>query len=138
MLFRVDPQDGLPIYEQLVRQAKFAIANGSLLPGEHVPSVRELATMVAVNPNTVVRAYRDLQTEGLLVSIRGLGLAVSADAPSRCQNARIDLIRSRVRLMVLEARHVRVSDDELRRALEDELSRATPSSSGPPVNGVAT
>ena len=70
MLFNIDPGDELAIYDQIVRQVKFAIASGAVLPGELVPSVRELAKQVTVNPNTVVRAFRELQTEGVLETVR--------------------------------------------------------------------
>jgi len=71
MLLHIDPANGLPIYEQIVRQVTFAIANKALRVAEHVPSVREMAGMAAVNPNTVARAYRELQQQGILTTIRG-------------------------------------------------------------------
>ena len=64
MICHIDAGNGLPIYSQIERQVKFAVANGSLLVGERVPSVRELATQTAVNVNTVARAYRELQPAG--------------------------------------------------------------------------
>ena len=67
MFFHIDPSNGLAIYSQIVRQIKFAVAGEALRPGEMVPSVRELARELAVNPNTVSRAYRD----GRLGSIGG-------------------------------------------------------------------
>ena len=63
MFFTIDPSNGLAIYEQIVRQVTFAVANETLKPGDLVPSVRELARELAINPNTVARAYRDLQAE---------------------------------------------------------------------------
>ena len=66
MLISIDASSGLAIYDQIVRQIKFAIASEAVLPGELVPSVRELAKQVAVNPNTVARAYRELQAENVL------------------------------------------------------------------------
>ena len=73
-MISVDPSNGLAIYDQIVRQIKFAIASGAVLPGELVPSVRELAKQVAVNPNTVSRAYRELQSENVLETVRGTWL----------------------------------------------------------------
>ena len=61
MICHIDAGNGIPIYEQIERQVKFSIANGSLLVGERLPSVRELAVQAAVNVNTVARAYRELQ-----------------------------------------------------------------------------
>ena len=65
MLYHIDPSNGLAIYEQIARQVKFAVAQGALRTGDLVPSVRELAQTLAVNPNTVARAYRDLQSDGV-------------------------------------------------------------------------
>ena len=66
MFFHIDPTNGLAIYEQVARQVMFAVAGGALAPGEMVPSVRELARELALNPNTVARAYRELQARGRL------------------------------------------------------------------------
>ena len=100
MICQIDINNGIPIYEQISRQVKFAVANGSLLVGEHVPSVREMATSAAVNVNTVARAYRDLQAQGVLVSIRGTGLAVASDAPEKCRHERLEMIRERLRYIL--------------------------------------
>ena len=113
MICQIDSNNGIPIYEQICRQVKFAVANGSLLVGEHVPSVREMATRTAVNVNTVARAYRDLQAEGVLVSIRGTGLAIAADAPEKCRRNRLEMVRERLRYILREALQNGVSSDEI-------------------------
>lgn len=123
MLAHVDPSNGIPIYEQIVRQVKFAIADASLRVGDHVPSVRELASRLAVNPNTVARAYRDLQMLGLLLPIRGTGLAVSPAAPRQCQKERLELIRERLRAVLSEAVNNGVSHEEIRSLVESVLIR---------------
>jgi len=123
MLSNVDPSNGIPIYEQIVRQVKFAIADGSLNVGDHVPSVRELASRLAINPNTVARAYRDLQVGGLLLPIRGTGLAVAQGAPRQCRNERLDLIRERLRAVLSEAVNNGVSHEEIRSLAESVLVR---------------
>ena len=84
MFLAIDPQNGVAIYEQIVRQVNFAVAGEALEAGDLVPSVRELARQLAVNPNTVARAYRQLQADGVLETVRGTGLAVSAGAAKRC------------------------------------------------------
>ena len=75
MLIDLSESDGRPIYGRIADRMKFAIAGEVLRPGELVPSVRELSKQLVVNPNTVARAYRDLQGEGLLEPVRGTGLA---------------------------------------------------------------
>lgn len=130
MLLHIDPQNGIPIYEQIVRQVMFAVANGALKVSEHVPSVREMAGLAAVNPNTVVRAYRELQNLGILTPIRGTGLAVTPEAPVICRRARLDLIRERLRSVLTEAAQNQVDWDEVRKLVEIEIKRLSSRSSG--------
>jgi GntR family transcriptional regulator len=120
MICQIDTNNGIPIYEQISRQVKFAIANGSLLVGEHVPSVREMATSAAVNVNTVARAYRDLQAQGVLVSIRGTGLAVASDAPEKCRRERLEMIRERLRYIMREAIQNGVTLEEIHALVRSE------------------
>ena len=123
MFFSVDPANGLAIFDQIVRQVKFAVANGTLPAGELVPSVRELAKELAVNPNTVVRAYRDLTTEGILEPVRGTGLAVTADAVSHCEKERLSLLRERIRQVLAEAHSSKLEAAKVRTLVEEELVR---------------
>lgn len=120
MICQIDINNGIPIYEQISRQVKFAIANGSLLVGEHVPSVREMATSAAVNVNTVARAYRDLQAQGVLVSIRGTGLAVAGDAPDKCRHERLEMIRERLQYILREAKQNGVTAEEIHALVRSE------------------
>src|SRR3990172_5171579 len=103
MFFQIDFGDNLAIYDQIVRQIKFAVAGAVLKEGELVPSVRELARELAINPNTVARAYRQLQDDGVLEAVRGTGLAVAESARRQCQIERTKLIRARLRMVLEEA-----------------------------------
>lgn len=122
MFIQIDFQNGLPIYEQVVRQVKFAIAGEDFKEGELVPSVREIARELAINPNTVARAFRQLQTDGVLQSVRGTGLAVAPGAAERCRKDRVELIRARLTQVLSEAVQSRLDPDELRLLVERELS----------------
>ncbi|HEY2894024.1 MAG TPA: GntR family transcriptional regulator [Pirellulales bacterium] len=122
MLFNIDPNDGLAIYDQIVRQVKFAVAGGALKQGELVPSVRELARELAINPNTIARAYRQLQEDRVLAAVRGTGLEVAAGAQERCRAERVKLIRARLRQVLNEARQSRLANGDLRELVEKELS----------------
>jgi len=124
MFFLIDPSGGVPIYEQVVRQIKFAVAGRVVKPGELVPSVREVARQLAVNPNTVARAYRQLQADGVLEPVRGMGLQVAGTAPDICRRERLELIRRRLREVLTEARQSRLRDDEIRELVESELSQS--------------
>ena len=125
MFFAIDTANGIPVYEQIVRQVKFAVAREAIKPGEMIPSVRELARELAVNPNTVARAYRQLQTDGVLASVRGTGLEVAARARDRCRRETVELIRVRLRQVLLEAQQTQLSDAELRAIVETELRAIT-------------
>ena len=122
MFLQIDFQNGLPIYEQVVRQVKFAIAGEDFKEGELLPSVREIARELAINPNTVARAFRQLQTDGVLQPVRGTGLAVATGAAERCRSERVELIRARLVQVLSEAMQSRLEPDELRALVERELS----------------
>ncbi len=122
MFFHIEPHDGLAIYDQIVRQVKFAVAGGLLRPGELVPSVRELARELTINPNTIARAYRQLQDDRVLDAVRGTGLEVAVGARERCRAERLKLIRVRLRQVLTEARQSRLEPRELRELVEKELS----------------
>ena len=123
MFYHIDPANGLPIYDQIVRQVKFAAANERLRPGELVPSVRELARDLAVNPNTVARAYRELQAEGIVATVRGTGLELTPQAPNRCRQDRVQLIRQRIGQALEEAFQSELALDEIRTLIDDELTQ---------------
>jgi GntR family transcriptional regulator len=122
MLFHIEPNNGLAIYDQIVRQIKFAVAEGVLTRGELVPSVRELAFELGINPNTVARAYRQLQLDRVLDPVRGTGLEVATGSAERCRNERVKLIRARLRLVLAEARQSQLGIGELRELIDKELT----------------
>jgi GntR family transcriptional regulator len=122
MLFHIDPHNGLAIYDQIVRQMKFAVADGVLRPGELVPSVRELARDLAINPNTIARAYRQLQDDRVLQTVRGTGLEVAGGAAERCRSERLKLIRTRLRQVLAEAKQSKLDVRELRQLIDKELA----------------
>ena len=126
MFFQIEFGDTLPIYDQVVRQIKFAIAGGVLKEGELVPSVRELARELTINPNTVARAYHRLQDDGVLTSVRGTGLAVAADAAQRCRSERVELIRTRLQQVLAEAKQSRIDPSELRELVDQQLAKQVP------------
>jgi GntR family transcriptional regulator len=126
MFFRIDFGNGLAIYDQVVRQIKFAVAGKVLKEGELVPSVRELARELTINPNTVARAYRQLQDDGVLASVRGTGLAVATGAAGRCCEERVELIRTRLEQVLAEAKHSRLDPHKLRALVEQQLAKISP------------
>tara|TARA_R110002072_G_scaffold302710_2_gene487597 strand:+ start:94262 stop:94657 length:396 start_codon:yes stop_codon:yes gene_type:complete len=123
MIISIDAANGLAIYDQIVRQIKFAIASEVVLPGELIPSVREMAKQTAVNPNTVSRAYRELQSEGILDIVRGTGLQVTTAAVKKCRKDRQGLIQERLRAVLKEAQQSQLQVDEIRQLIDSELAR---------------
>lgn len=124
MFLQLDFADSLAIYDQIVRQYKFAVAGGVLKEGELVPSVRELARELTINPNTVARAYRQLQDDGVLTPVRGTGLVVATGARQRCRDEREELIRTRLELVFAEARQSGIDPRKLRTMVEKQLGIA--------------
>jgi GntR family transcriptional regulator len=86
--FRLDPATGVPAYRQIIDQVQSGIASGRLNPGAQLPTVRQMAVDLAINPNTVLRAYRELEIRGVLTTQQGTGTfiaerVVEADAQER-------------------------------------------------------
>lgn len=77
----IDTKSGVPFYRQIIEQVKFGIARGELSPGDQLPTVRQLAVSLSINPNTVIRAYRELEIEGLLDTHQGSGTFISNSQP---------------------------------------------------------
>ncbi len=122
MFFSIDPSNGVAIYEQIVRQVKFAVAEGTLGPGQLLPSVRVLSQQLALNPNTIARAFQQLQADGVLESLRGRGLAVCLSATEHCRQARQLLIAQRLRSVLAEGLYSGLAADELQRLVAEQLS----------------
>lgn len=114
MFFSIEPNNGVAIYEQIVRQVKFAVAEKSLKPGQLLPSVRLLSQQLAINPNTINRAFQQLQADGVLESLRGKGLVVRETARRDCVEARKRIITERFQGVITEALHSGLGPDELR------------------------
>ena len=122
MLFRPNPSSGVPIYLQLMEQVKHAIETGALRPGEQLPGMRPLAEELVINPNTVAKAYRELEHEGVIELRHGAGAFVSANARAKklTDKLRAGAGHRRRRRGKLRARGV--TDEEIRRLFEAELA----------------
>jgi GntR family transcriptional regulator len=129
MLNPIDPRSAVPIYVQVIEQIRQRVAAGVLAPGDQLPSVRELASQLLINPNTAVRIYRDLEREGLLEFHRGQGTFVSERAKALAERDRLRLLAKRLEDIVQQARTFGVSDDALADLLREVLSRS-PSRAG--------
>ena len=123
MIIKPNPSLGVPIYLQLVEQVKHAIETGALRAGDQLPSIRPLAEELVINANTVAKAYRELEREGVVELKQGAGAFVADTAPTRKGGA--DKFRGAQPLIartVDELRGRGLSDDEIRRLFEAELA----------------
>jgi len=125
LFFEVNASNGVPVYEQVARQIVSAIASGGLESGQMIPSVREMAKDLAINPNTVARAYRQLQDEAILETVRGSGIAVVTGAKQKCRTKRSKVIRGRIAGVMEEARQSQLTDDEIMKMIQTELKKKT-------------
>ncbi|TWT78073.1 HTH-type transcriptional repressor YtrA [Posidoniimonas polymericola] len=123
MFIQVNASNGVPVYDQIARQVTFAVADGALAAGDLIPSVRELAKELAVNPNTVARAYRELQSQEVVEPTPGVGLAVRSGARAACRKSRRDLMRRRVSESLSEALAAGLSPDEVETLFTSELKK---------------
>jgi GntR family transcriptional regulator len=122
MLFRPNPSSGVPIYLQLMEQVKHAIETGALRPGEQLPGMRPLAEELVINPNTVAKAYRELEHEGVIELRHGAGAFVSANAQAKKLTDRLRAAQTVVAAAVDKMRARGVTDEEIRRLFEAELA----------------
>jgi GntR family transcriptional regulator len=113
MWFRINPSLALPIYLQIIRQVEGGVERGTLRPGDRLPAVRELAVSAAVNPNTVARAYRELEERGIVETRRGAGTFIGKGSSTRPEPLQPELD-----LLLAEAGRMGIGDEELLRLVE--------------------
>jgi len=109
----ISTSDGVPIYLQIVNQVKYLVAAGRLGPGEELPPIRVLAEQLLVNPNTVARAYLELEREGLVLKKHGSGTYVSENGSPLARKERLKILQQRADALLAEAAHLGVELPEL-------------------------
>src|SRR2546421_668071 len=122
MLFELHDKSPIPIYEQIVSQVIFAVASDGLAAGEIIPSVRDMAQRILAHPNTVARAYHELERRGVVTAKRGVGMEVTPDAPRLCREQRQEIVRGQVREALRSAVASALSADDIRTLVNDELN----------------
>lgn len=113
MHLHISPAEGKPIYRQIVDQIKYLIAAGRLQAGEELPPIRVLAEELLINPNTVARAYRELEVAGLLSKRQGAGTYISGSGSPLAEQERVRIISERVDALLAEACQMDISTEEL-------------------------
>ena len=121
MFLRLTTTAGSPLYMQLMQQIRLAVENGALQDGEQLPGIRTLAEELVVSPNTVAKAYSELEHEGLLELRQGSGAFVFVDRRTRSLADRVQAARKRVGDLIERLRDEGLLDDQIRRMFEAEL-----------------
>lgn len=122
MFERINPRSSTPLYAQISARLRMAIAARELQPGASLPSVRQLAAQLRINPATVVQAYRELETEGLVATRHGAGTFVQEVSAERRDSDRAAEARRLARDLLADAGRLGISAAELRAALDQELN----------------
>jgi len=121
MLFNIDTTSSVPIYAQIIAQVKHAIAAGILRAGDGLPSLRETAGRLRINPLTVAKAYRDLEATGIVRTDHGRGTFVSTHSQELGEEYRREALDQAADRMLVEAYHLGASPDEVREVVENRL-----------------
>ena len=119
--FQCDPTSRVPIYRQLMDQVRQAVARGKLQPGRRLPSVRVLSRELVVNPNTVARAYTELERDGVLHTRQGLGVFVAAPQAELTAAARRERFTAALDCFLTEAVHLGFSSDDVTSAVTKRI-----------------
>jgi GntR family transcriptional regulator len=109
----ISTNDGVPIYLQIVNQVKYLVAAGRLAAGEEIPPIRVLAEQLVINPNTVARAYHELEREGIVTKRHGAGTYVSDNGSPLARRERMKILTQRIDALMAESRHLDVSVEEV-------------------------
>jgi len=119
-MYSIDSRSAIPVYEQLKRQIVLSIVSGRLDEGEKLPSIRELAAALRINPNTVAKTYRQLETDGYVSSRKGLGVFVSAGV-RELQSNRIEIFKELTDEYISKAAGLGLNADEIMKGLAGRL-----------------
>ena len=121
--FQVDSHSGVPVYRQMMDQIRYYMASGLLLPGDQLPSIRELAQQLAVNPTTVVKVYTELQHEGVLEMRHGKGAFVAESSARMTEVEREKALRRLARQLAVESSQMGAHPSLVLKLVEEELQR---------------
>ena len=121
--FRVDPAGAEPLFAQIVASVKEAVATGRLAPGERLPSVRDLARELVINPNTIAKAYETLEAQGVTLSRHGAGTFVAETRTVVAADEQRRRLREGLSSLLTDAVHLGIGEADLRREFEAALER---------------
>jgi GntR family transcriptional regulator len=123
MLFQIDPSNGIPIFLQIVNQVKYKVATGAAQEGDRLPSVRELASTLRINPNTVAKAYGELERDGVIKTKRGLGCYIANKDVVIKKDERIKMLTKHIDRTLTEAFHLDIPLNEVETIFQKRLNQ---------------
>jgi GntR family transcriptional regulator len=127
MQIHIQSQSGVPIYQQVMQQIKYLVASGRLKPGEELPSIRVLAEQLLVNPNTIARAYRELETAGVVEKRRTSGTYIADIGSPLARKERLKLLKQQIDGLLVEAFQMGFELDEvLKLVQQSDILSETP------------
>lgn len=126
MLIHISTNDGVPIYQQIVTQVKYLVASGRLAVGDEMPAIRKLAEMLIVNPNTVARAYAELERQGVVSCRKGAGTRILASESPLSDNEKARILAERADALLSEARQLGVNLDDIIELIHERDSEMNP------------
>ena len=111
-MLRIDPRSSTPIYEQIELGVKELILKGALKYGEKLPSVREMASILTINPNTISKAYGELEREGIIETLRGKGTFITDNYKGKVDEKKMEYISDELKKIILEANYSGINKEE--------------------------
>jgi GntR family transcriptional regulator len=117
----VDPESGIPIYRQIIQQIEYAILSGRMKPGDKLPTIRSLAIELRINPNTIAKAYGELEIRGILITQVGSGTYVSDKKPVQEADERNRKIQAVIGRFVQEMQNLGVRKEGIKKLIEHYL-----------------
>jgi GntR family transcriptional regulator len=127
--FQIDERSGVPVYRQMMDQVKYYVAGGTLRQGDQLPSIRELASALTVNPTTVVKAYTELERDGVIEMRHGKGAFVSGRAKAITREEQEVALRRSAKQLVVEATQLQVTPPRVITVVREELNAVNPAPS---------
>ena len=123
MMFHVNPSSGVPIYVQIETQVKNAVAAGALKRDQALPSVRKLASDLGINPNTVARAYQELERDGVIATVPGGRTYVAENVPRLLKSEKLRRLQPYAKQLAVEGVQLGLTDEEILWMLQEELEK---------------
>jgi GntR family transcriptional regulator len=118
-LFNIDARSSTPIYEQIINAVKESIIKGILQPGDKLPSVRELASMLTTNPNTVSKAYTELERIKIIETLRGKGTFVSADYKPKLEEDNMVKLKNDLKKLLMDAHYMGIKKGDIKKIMDE-------------------